>query len=535
MKKEEKFVLELPLKVEKWESDLLNKRYEYLRQIYNYAQSKLLRQFRYFEQMSEWKKCKSKIDKQTFLETHPFRIKGFDKKIIFSKFKPKRIEEDLYGITNFVEQICKKKVSKDFSYKDFGINTTNINAIGNNIWAAWNKKLYGAPKCKKDKKTGIIKKIPNSINFKKYGDLNTINIRCKNGSFCGLKVELNNQAICLYLNIKSKENKKEIRLPVDVKKFTEYELNALKGGIESISVITIVRKIIRGKYKYYVQFCIDKKFRPQKQRKLGCGEVGIDVGPSTVAISSVNGVRIDLLAADCDKIEHKCTLLQRKMDRSKRTNNVENYNDNGTIKKGKLSWKFSKRYIKTRLKKRELQRKQAAIRNMLHNILANEYLKYGNDFRVENNPYSAWSRRSIKPIIDEKGKYKSKKRFGKSIANHAPSMFISKLKDRVLSLGGNFVEVDIKNAASRFDFTNNTFSEHKLKERKITLSNGDTHQRDMLAAFNLQHSIYDGEDLKKYDIEEMNKDYSIFCRLEQEEINRYIKKEKVGCKSTIEY
>ena len=60
MKKEEKFVLELPLKVEKWESDLLNKRYEYLRQIYNYAQSKLLRQFRYFEQMSEWKKCKSK-------------------------------------------------------------------------------------------------------------------------------------------------------------------------------------------------------------------------------------------------------------------------------------------------------------------------------------------------------------------------------------------------------------------------------------------------------------------------------------------
>ena len=65
------FVIELPLKIEKWEADLINKRYELLRSIYNYAQNKLLRQFKYFEQMTEWKNCKTKKDKSDFFKKHP--------------------------------------------------------------------------------------------------------------------------------------------------------------------------------------------------------------------------------------------------------------------------------------------------------------------------------------------------------------------------------------------------------------------------------------------------------------------------------
>ena len=51
------FVLELPLQVEKFQADILNKRYEQLRQLYNYAQGKLLRQYRYFEQMADFQAC----------------------------------------------------------------------------------------------------------------------------------------------------------------------------------------------------------------------------------------------------------------------------------------------------------------------------------------------------------------------------------------------------------------------------------------------------------------------------------------------
>ena len=97
----ENFVLELPLKVEKWQSDILNKRYEYLRQIYNFTQRKLINQYKYFSQMAEFKNCKTKKDKSDFFKNHKFRISGVDKDVTFSEF----------GIITYVNQLAKKKVS----------------------------------------------------------------------------------------------------------------------------------------------------------------------------------------------------------------------------------------------------------------------------------------------------------------------------------------------------------------------------------------------------------------------------------------
>ena len=92
------------------------------------------------------------------------------------------------------------------------------------------------------------------------------------------------------------------------------------------------------------------------------------------------------------------------------------------------------------------------------------------------------------------------------------------------------MKVDTQNAASQYDFTNDSFEKHDLKERSVTLSNGDTHQRDMLAAFNLQHLT---SEKKQYDREAMAKHYDRFCELEQEEIQRYKNKEKKDDRSTI--
>ena len=70
----EVFVLELPLQVEKYQADILNKRYEQLRQLYNYVQGKLLRQYRYFEQMKEYQACKTIKEERDFFKSHPFQI-----------------------------------------------------------------------------------------------------------------------------------------------------------------------------------------------------------------------------------------------------------------------------------------------------------------------------------------------------------------------------------------------------------------------------------------------------------------------------
>jgi hypothetical protein len=100
---EEVFVLELPLQVEKYQADILNKRYEQLRQLYNYVQGKLLRQYRYFEQMKEFQVCKTFKEKRDFFRSHPFHINGIygnDKELLDITF-------DEYGINGFVGKMGK--------------------------------------------------------------------------------------------------------------------------------------------------------------------------------------------------------------------------------------------------------------------------------------------------------------------------------------------------------------------------------------------------------------------------------------------
>ena len=166
--------------------------------------------------------------------------------------------------------------------------------------------------------------------------------------------------------------------------------------------------------------------------------------------------------------------------------------------------------------------------------MANALLKEGDTFIVENNPVKAWQRKAKETTKDEKtGKIKKKKRFGKSIHNHAPATFVTLLENKVKSLGGEFYSVDTRNAASRFDFTIGDTPEMDLGVRVKTLSNGDKHQRDMMSAFNLQHIDPKSKELKHYIVEDMNADYQRFCALEKEELDRYMRKEKKDDPSTI--
>lgn len=524
----EVFVLELPLQVEKYQADILNKRYEQLRQLYNYVQGKLLRQYRYFEQMKEFQACERIKEKKEFFRAHPFHINGVfngNKELLDITF-------DKNGINGFVEKLAQKSAGPNITYADLGFTTYILDHIGASIWAAWDKKLYDF-KAKR-------------ISFKKYGELDSFSSRRKvvRGVvyFSGMELHLDTMELAIKMNAKVGKEAKFITLKMMYNpKHADYEMWALKGGVNSVKVVKVVRRLVRSQYKYYVQLTIEGE-KPQKGRTLGKGNVGIDLGPTTVAVSGENVVSIDKLASKCDNIQPKITRLSRKIDRSRRANNPDNYNEDGTIKRGvKLVWKKEKdlkRYSKLKRELAELRRKQAAIRKLQHIERANALLKEGDTFIVENNPVKAWSAKKKETKIDEKtGKYKSKKGYGKSIGNHAPAMFVDILENKVKSLGGRFERVNTQNAASQYDFTTDSFKtgddKHKLNERAITLSNGDTHQRDMLAAFNLQHLKLDEAKTKQYDTEAMAADYERFCQLEQEEIQRYKNKEKKDDRGTI--
>ena len=517
----EVFVLELPLQVEKYQADVLNKRYEQLRQLYNYVQGKLLRQYRYFEQMKEFQACKTIKEKRDFFRSHPFQIN----ETLKGNKIPFMVSFDEYSIKGFVEKLAQKPVGANMTFADLGFTTYILDHLGASIWAAWDKKLYDI-KAKR-------------ISFKKYGELDSFSSRRKlvGGKvyFSGMEVHLDTMELAIKINGKQSNNAKFITLKIlHNPKHADYELWALKGGVNSVKVVKVVRRLVRSQYKYYVQLTIEGE-KPQKGRRLGKGNVGIDLGPTTVAVSGVNVVSIDKLASKCDDIQEEITRLSRRIDRSRRANNPQNFNEDGTIKRGiKLVWNDSNRYKELRRELAELRRKQAAIRKQQHIERANALLKEGDTFIVENNPISSWTTRAKETKVNEKtGKIQKKKRFGKSVANHAPSMFVSILENKVKSLGGDLVKVDTKNAASQYDFTNNSFTKHELKERNVTLSNGDTHQRDMLAAFNLQHLQYDEKADKQYDTEAMTADYERFCQLEQEEILRYKNKVKKDDRGTI--
>ena len=182
----EVFVLELPLQVEKYQADILNKRYEQLRQLYNYVQGKLLRQYRYFEQMKEYQACKTIREKRDFFRSHPFLIN----ETLKGNKTPFTVSFDEYSIKGFVEKLAQKPVGSNMTYADLGFTTPILDHLGASIWAAWDKKLYDF-KAKR-------------ISFKKYGELDSFSSRRKvvRGVvyFSGMELHLDTMELAIKMN-----------------------------------------------------------------------------------------------------------------------------------------------------------------------------------------------------------------------------------------------------------------------------------------------------------------------------------------------
>ncbi len=103
------------------------------------------------------------------------------------------------------------------------------------------------------------------------------------------------------------------------------------------------------------------------------------------------------------------------MDRSKRATNSNNFNEDGTVKRGiKLEWNYSNKYIKAKNKLKDLYRKQADIREQDHNIMINKILKNCDTVYVEDMNYKALQKRSKSTEKNDKGKFKRKK----DLVNH---------------------------------------------------------------------------------------------------------------------
>lgn len=283
-----------------------------------------------------------------------------------------------------------------------------------------------------------------------------------------------------------------LKIPVVIKVNDTYAHMTIQ---DKVKYCRIKREMIKGKYHYYIQLIMEGvppiKVTNQGEIKgsIGKGKVGIDIGTQTIAYCSEYDVKLLELAPEINKIDRQIKLLQRKMDCSRRATNPNKYNDNGTINtKNKDKWIYSNHYIKIKNKRKDLFRKQSEIRKQSHNILANEILNLGDKFYVEQMNYSGLQKRAKKTTISKKtGKFNKKKRFGKSLANKAPAMFLTILNNKLKWNDTQLFKIDtyiVK--ASQYNHISGEYVKKELGERWNDFNvNGKEFriQRDMYSAF----------------------------------------------------
>jgi hypothetical protein len=267
-----------------------------------------------------------------------------------------------------------------------------------------------------------------------------------------------------------------------------------------VKYVRIVKRIVRGIVRYYAQLVCTgyppvKRDRKTGQVKytLGKGPVGTDIGTSSIAVSGTTKVLLKNLAENIKKVNHVqrgIRLYNRKLDRSRRATNPLNVDEAGRIIKGKKKWEFSKNYKKQKAQLKELYRKLALYRKFSHQYEANRMVMLGDIFYIEEMNFKALQKRAIKTEVSEgTGKYKRKKRFGKTIARCSPAAFVSILSRKVTALGGTFIKVKTSSfKASQYDHKADKCKKKELKQRWHMFDDGIKVQRDLYSAFLLMNS-----------------------------------------------
>lgn len=481
------FVLEFRLDTQLFQEHILEKRFRIGELIYNNVLSFAN------ERLSQMRN--NKTYKQTlkqYLYFKDLETKTKDKKELKEIKKNIKLYNDLlktirlsfslseYQLHDYVQVQYKK-------YKD-NIDSATAQKIASTVWKAINNVLF-----KKGKK----------VHLKKYGSLTSLEGKAKNSP------------------LKFKDNKlvwNKLEVPIIIKKNDLYAQEGLYLAQTNLKYSRLIRKPFKKGYRYFIQLIIEGipplkvnyKTGEYRYKESPNEKVGLDIGTSSLAICSNDKVDLVELAPNSTDYDKKINRLKRKLERSKRANNPHNFNNDGTVKKGiKLTWIRSKNYMKILFELKNEYRLKANYIKQSHNKLANEILTYGNEIYVEQMNFKALQKRSKLITKNKKGKFNRKGRFGKSLTNKAPSMFLTILDKKLGYEGLNLNKVNTTTfRASQYNHIEDKYIKKKLNQRwnkmkeKSISSSGELIelnyliQRDLYSAFLIMNSK---KDLKETD------------------------------------
>ena len=277
-------------------------------------------------------------------------------------------------------------------------------------------------------------------------------------------------------------------IDIPIKAFNNHQQMSLLKS-EKIKYVQIIRKTIRGKYVYILQIVCQGL--PITKVKRGDGTMGIDPGISTVAyVSKKSLALVDLVPKDVNRKEKLMRYLDRAIERSKRVNNLNCYNSNGTIKKGSKFKRQSNRQVRLQVRRIKSYRSLSEERNKIQGQLVNHLVSQASLIKIEDLNIKGLQRRSKEIRINPKtNRPFSKKRFGKSVFRAAPSSFRQLLQTRARQLGVDIEIINPKNLKpSQYNHLTKTFEKKALSTRLYDLSDRWTSvQRDLYSAFLIGH------------------------------------------------
>ena len=471
------YTLTLKLETEQYQIDYLNRVFSIGEYIYNrmvkqmQIQLKRLEENHYYQRLRrEYRELmplveKDKEELRKYNKEHQTKFKktkNIRRQEVISK-ELHRLQSEL-GITK--SDLEKYGKLQQHKYKKF-IDANTVQKIAFRVWGAVKKYLTSNGK---------------RVHFKKFKTLTS------------LEGKSNKQGL------RFKDNwlvwDKVLLKPI-IRKTDVYAQEAL--ATSSVKYCRLLRKTIKGKDCFFIQLVLDGTPPPKRhkdgsfKRKLGTGTVGLDIGTSSLAVASDTKCLLTELASGIENYDRELRLLRRKLDRSRRATNPNNYNENGTIKRGvKLDWKRSNSYMKTLFRIKELSRKRATLVKQSHEALANEVILLGDQFYIETMNFKALQKRSKETKKSEKtGKFLSKKRFGKSLANHSPSAFVNILERKLKYFGKKLNQVNTQTfKASQYNHFTDEYIKKELSNRWNDFE-GIKIQRDLYSAFLLKNSKKD--------------------------------------------
>ena len=430
------FVATLPLKTSSSDERELEARFNAAQNLYNACLSESKKRLELVRNSDAYQEAKKTSKKDKKLRSERFKV---------ARNAYRYCEYDLHSFAT-----ATAKASKWISKK---LDAHAIQTVATRAFKASERMLVGNAKPVRFKSKGRYRSIE--------GKVNTQGIRLKDE--------------CLVWG--------KLKIDVLIDKYDPVIRHALKSPIK---FCRIIKKTIKGRQRWYIQLVCEGLPYVKQKNQLGEGVVGVDLNVSAAGVVSDSQAFLEQFCVELDLKEREIRRLQRRKARQLRANNPQNHEPDfkarkgnktvtkkGKVKKGSKQWNRSKRYLKTRHKKAEIQRRQQEHRKSLHGKLVNKVVRQGNHFKMEKVSVKA-----------------CQKNWGKQMGYKAPGEFQSRLVRKAESAGGQVDKFSCQKTKLSQTCVCGHVEKKSLSQRIHECECGAVLKREVLSAF-LARSVTD--------------------------------------------